>query len=57
MSKRKLKVGDIVYSRTGTGVITKCFKGVLGDSEVVYEVEYFNLGKKISRIKDFHSYI
>ena len=55
--KKVLKVGDIVYSNSGVGVVMKCYEGFFGDSETVYEVNYFENGCKVNRIKDFNECI
>lgn len=57
MKKRMPKVGDIVYSKIGVGIITKCLNDLFGDSETAYEVDYFEVGQKFSRIKDFTKYL
>lgn len=57
MKKRMPKVGDIVYSKIGVGVITKCLNGLFGDSETAYEVNYFECGQQFNRIKDFSKYL
>lgn len=57
MYSRKPKVGDLVYSNFGMGVIAKCHKGLFGDYETAYEVDYFEKGYKYSRLKDFNYYI
>lgn len=54
--KTSLKIGDIVYSSLGVGVITNCYSGLLGDSEIAYSVNYFNHGNKLNRMKDFDRY-
>lgn len=57
MKKRMPKVGDVVYSKVGIGIITKCHKGIFGDSETAYEVNYFESGQKFNRMKDFTQYL
>lgn len=57
MKNIKISVNNLVYSKLGAGVIVKCHKNYFGDSETVYEVNYFDKGYRIHRLKDFDEII
>ena len=53
MKNRNIRINNLVYSSFGAGVVIKCHNNFFGDSETVYEVNYFERGIKMNRLKDF----